>query len=68
MKVKEMNDELNILKFKMIRKITGANVHKAENLLGSARTIIIEYGRAKDEAWLELYFKAKQEIIKFINS
>ena len=68
MNVKDMNDELNILKLKVIHKTTGANVHKAENLLGSARTIITEYGRAKDEAWLELYFKAKKEIIKFISS
>ena len=63
-----MNDELNILKFKVIRKTTGANVHKAENLLGSVRTIITEYGRTKDKAWLELYTKAKKEIIKFISS
>ncbi|MEI6056134.1 MAG: hypothetical protein WCR55_08770 [Lentisphaerota bacterium] len=52
----------------MSRKITGANVHKAENLLGGTRTIIEEYGKTKDKAWLELYTKAKEEIIKFLNS
>lgn len=68
MNTKEMNDELNILRTKVIRKITGANVHKAENLLGSTRTIIDEYGKTKNKAWLKLYKKAKEEIINFLNS
>lgn len=68
MNVKEMKAELSILKLKVIRKTTGANVHKAENLLGSTRTIIEEYEQTKSKVWLKLYSQAKEEIIKFLNT
>ncbi len=68
MKIKDMNNELDMLKRRVIRKITGANVHKAENLLGAARVIIDQYSQTKDEKWLPLYSQAKEELMKFINS
>ena len=58
-----MNTEFSILRVKIQRKTTGANVHKAENLLGALRMIIEEYSQTKNKKWLDVYKKLKKKLL-----
>ncbi|HBM15675.1 MAG TPA: hypothetical protein DD381_04935 [Lentisphaeria bacterium] len=61
-----MQIELKMLRARVIKKTTGANIHRARNLLGAASMIIEQYDRTEDKEWLDLYEKAIASIIDFL--
>jgi len=64
--VVEMLSELKILRFRVIKKTTGANIHRARNLLGAASMIIEQYSNTGNKDWFLLYEKAIESIIDFL--